>query len=324
MRPLGPVLRSALLGGVPLLLWLSLAVVYYGFPYPNTAYAKLNVELPAGALASQGLWYLLDSLQRDPLTLLVIAVGVATAIRDRSREALCVAAGLLLYLAYVVRVGGDFMSGRFLTAPLMVAVVWLAARVLSSLGERELLALAAVVGLLGVSFPGGLAAKSLPDKGIPASGIVDERAWYQDSTGLMENVRIRKYEQGWQWRDARALRRKGVKVSVHPNVGLLGFAAGPGVTIVDGLALTDPLLARIPFRSNGDFRIGHFQRDLPAGYEETLRTGQNVIEDPCLREYYDLLSRVVRGPLFTVERWRAIFGLNFRVHDSLVNGTCKR
>jgi hypothetical protein len=38
----------------------------------------------------------------------------------------------------------------------------------------------------------------------------------------------------------------------------------------------------------------------------------------------DVLSRVVRGPLFTVARWNAILGLNFRRYDDLVNGTCKR
>ena len=35
------------------------------------------------------------------------------------------AAGLLLYIVYIARIGGDFMSGRFLAAPFFMAVLFL-------------------------------------------------------------------------------------------------------------------------------------------------------------------------------------------------------
>ena len=36
------VLRAAAIGLAPLMLWEAFAIVYYGFPFPNTAYAKLQ------------------------------------------------------------------------------------------------------------------------------------------------------------------------------------------------------------------------------------------------------------------------------------------
>ena len=109
-------------GTLPLLLWLGFSLVYYGFPFPNTAYAKLNNGIAGRALAEQGCYYLWNSLKFDPLTLttIVFALGVACW-RRRWRE-LAVALGIFLYLLYIVKIGGDFMSGRFLTTPLLAAV----------------------------------------------------------------------------------------------------------------------------------------------------------------------------------------------------------
>ena len=66
-----------------------------------------------------------DGVSRTP-ALLIRRARSADAGRDRDRvsgdlgewaPATAVAAGVLLSLVYVIGVGGDFMSGRFLTAP---------------------------------------------------------------------------------------------------------------------------------------------------------------------------------------------------------------
>jgi hypothetical protein len=59
------------------------------------------------------------------------------------------------------------------------------------------------------------------------------------------------------------------QVTIFEAVGLLGYYAGPGVHIVDPMALTDPLLARLP--ADKPWRIGHFRRQLPPGYVDRLR-----------------------------------------------------
>ena len=68
--------RRCLLGLGPLAAWFLFAIVYYGFPYPNTAYAKLNTAIPLGAHIAQGLSYLTDSVFTDPLVLPVILLSV--------------------------------------------------------------------------------------------------------------------------------------------------------------------------------------------------------------------------------------------------------
>src|SRR4029079_1084163 len=54
--------RSAAIGLLPALLWTAFAVIYYGFPFPNTAYAKLSMGIDPAELRAQGLLYLVDSL----------------------------------------------------------------------------------------------------------------------------------------------------------------------------------------------------------------------------------------------------------------------
>ena len=72
---------------------------------------------PGGARV-QGLLYLLDSLDRDPITLTAIASAAAVAGVQRNTAARALAAGIVLYLVYVVSIGGDFMAGRFVAVPL--------------------------------------------------------------------------------------------------------------------------------------------------------------------------------------------------------------
>lgn len=117
-----PALRQAALGLLPFAAWEVFSVVYYGFSFPNTAYAKLGTGLTATDLAPLGVQYLQDSWTRDPLTLTAIGIAMFSPLSQRNRAGWPFAVGLGLFLAYVTRIGGDFMSGRFLTAPLVVAI----------------------------------------------------------------------------------------------------------------------------------------------------------------------------------------------------------
>jgi len=58
------------------ILWEIFAIFYYGFPFPNTAYAKLNTGISNLLFLKQGVIYILDSINRDPITLAVIGLGV--------------------------------------------------------------------------------------------------------------------------------------------------------------------------------------------------------------------------------------------------------
>jgi arabinofuranosyltransferase len=146
-------------------------------------------------------------------------------------------------------------------------------------------------------------------------GVSDERRFYYPYTGMLRaGDRTNDFEA-----EGRALRDAGDPVVEADSTGLRGFYAGPGVFVIDRYALSDPLLARLPPRYNPNLRVGHYQRHVPEGYVETLRTGDNRIADPDLAAYYDELALVTRGPLFSGDRWAAIWRLNTGGLDALID-----
>jgi arabinofuranosyltransferase len=109
---------------------------------------------------------------------------------------------------------------------------------------------------------------------------------------------------------ARAVR--GVpQVIVTSDIGMFGYFAGPAIQLIDPLAIGDPLLARLPARSD-HWRIGHFERRIPDGYLETVQTGRNVIIDPAVARLYDNVMLMTRGSLWSRKRWRAIVRMNLQ------------
>jgi arabinofuranosyltransferase len=290
-------------GFAPFLIWEAFAVVYYGSPWPNPAFAKLGAGIPSGELTGQGLLYLADAAWHDPVSIVLLVGGVLAGVASRSAARVALSFGIALETVYVVRVGGDFMSGRFLTAPALLGAILLADRLVRArAGVRVAVgALVLSAGVLRWASSGPLAA-------VGASGIADERRFYLASGGLFNGVA------GWS-RPTLAdphlnagtdLRRNEVPLTVEKAVGVVGDSAGPGVHIVDANAITDPFLARLPAARVDAWRIGHFTRNVPAGYLATIASGQNRLADPRLAALWDDMVRLTRGPLFTSARWRTI------------------
>lgn len=310
-------LRWAVLGQAPFILWEVFSVVYYGFPFPNTAYAKLNTGVPGDQLAVQGFFYLLNSLQNDPITLAAIGGGVATGLISRRARETALALGVLFYLAYTVKIGGDFMSGRFLTAPLLAAVALIGFRLPESLARRPADAAALVFAALALGLIAPLPTYRID---IPATysksdakRINDERAWYWEDVNLVGRSRAEPFPTSQGRESGLAARAAGeLDYTVLPvnNVGLFGFYAGANVYAIDQYALADPLLARLPAEREANFYVGHFHRVVPEGYLSSIYSNKNLIEDEALAEFYDSLRLIVRGSLFSGERWRAIWRMN--------------
>jgi arabinofuranosyltransferase len=306
-----------LLGLSPIVAWELFSLVYYGALVPNTAIAKLNVDIPAWRLTLEGIEYLRGSLARDPITLTTIALATAyAAIKGHARERL-LAAGIGLYLLYVVRIGGDFMNGRFLGAPLIVALCAANRRA----GERALLP--AALGVLALGY--ALAWPRSPLRSTLAFGadyqlekLSDERAYYYPGMGLlpvlvrMPELRERHLPIPWVRHSAMGLdfARGKQRVTVAIEVGVLGYYAGRK-SVIDLPALADPLLARMKFHPSAEgFRVGHFKRELPEGYLSSRVLGSNLIERRDLHEAYDAILLATRGPYFSLPRWRAIWRLH--------------
>ena len=317
------VLRAVAVGLGPAVVWTLFALVYYGFPFPNTAYAKLAMGVDPAELRTQGALYLIDSLDRDPLTLTTIAFAVVLATKQRRRPALALAAGLLLYLGYVVSIGGDFMAGRFMAVPFFGAALLVGTM---AEGPRPFWISAAVLfaalGSAGSHLP-LWSNSAFGDSANRASGIIDERGVYFHDKSLVLAKRATFREPDWP--HANSYSRI---YQVIPTCGLMGTAGldlGPYVHLLDECALADPLLAHLPAIYSAEWRTGHYRRVIPAGYKETLETGQNVIKDRGLHDYYEHLSTVTRSErIWSWARFKEISAVDSGRYDRLIDRTYYR
>jgi len=317
-------IRVFLLGTLPASLWLLFAMVYYGFPLPNTYYAKVAIGMPLSVVFKQGIAYVLNSINFDPITLTVIALAIGFAILYRRLYLILAASSALLYLLYVMRVGGDFMAGRFLAAPFL-----LGALIVAMLVNEKSVVYAGLAILLVYNFAAPLAPiKSGPDYDQAwnwrlQNGVHDERGAYHKGTNLLFYDPFRRVrDRDWHINGHQgvSLRASGKRVFVAHDIGMTGYHAGPGVHIIDPFALADPLLARTPAPGNFlfDFQIGNVRREVPEGYVESCREGRSVLKDQQLREYYAGLLRIIRGPVFSWQRLLDIIDYNFGSRSQVV------
>jgi arabinofuranosyltransferase len=303
------------LGFAPLFAWELFSLVYYGFLFPNTAYAKLPAAIGVGARIGKGLSYLGGSAVFDPVIAVTLVVGIAAPLIRRQRALYPIAIAIALYLLYILYVGGDFMAGRFLTGPMVFALaaatraVPLPTRLVGWIPAAVALALGLVLGPRAALISGGDYGMNWPwQKNVNASGISDERGIYYKFTGLIrKGMRFKRPRH--RWFDEGAGVRPG-QVHAAATVGFIGWGAPPAAIIIDQLALGDPLLARLPPIDPQHWRPGHIDRAIPAGYLETRRTGHNVIANHWLAAYYDDLALVTQGPIWSADRFAAIWRLN--------------
>ena len=312
-----------LLGFTPLVFWEAFSLIYYGFPFPNTFYAKLNMNWSVSAFIRQGFNYLVNSLKWDPATIPLIAAGIAGAVVSGNRKLFMAAAGITAYLLYILRIGGDFMSGRFLVLPFTASVLVLLSKDLDKYGRLRiaLAVIAALAGMSGKYSPVFSGASCTPHH-FDTGWVTDERAFYYHNSGLLRAVNYPgEMPAGRVAELGRELRSGKVSVYdrtlVYGKIGYLGYLAGPDIFIVDNFALSDAFLSKLTSKDK-DLYIGHEEREIPEGYIETVETGKNAIKDPRLREYYSHLSAIIRGPVFTKGRFNEIIAINTGKYDYLL------
>jgi len=312
----------AVVGMLPFIAWEAFALVYYGFPFPNTAYAKLNTGIPSSEYLVRAAWYYALSFLQSPIVLLTILLGSVAILLERRLKTAVPLVGVLLYLIYIARIGGDFMRGRYFTAPLFVVLLIL---VTTESGQwKRLLVSSRPVILIGISIvltqnAGNMIYRAMDLNHIVPYGVYNDKAIYFPSSNLMLNLVRPQLQKSPLVQKGEALRASGESPVVRATLGFTGYYAGPRIHIVDPLALSDALLARLPAIYDPQWHIGHIVRYIPEGYLDTLKTGRNQIRDPGLAEYYDRLSVVIEGPLWTRDRWNAIYELNTGKLDHLID-----
>ncbi|MEO0595453.1 MAG: hypothetical protein AAF126_05030, partial [Chloroflexota bacterium] len=309
------------LGQLPIILWEIFSLIYYGFPFPNTYYAKIGNGIPQSELWVQGFAYLRDSLFYDPLTLTIVAVSVMTCFIGVHRwRKVMLAIGAVLYIFYITRIGGDFMSGRFFAAPLVVAVVLISQVKFDwHLPQGRTAFAGALVSILLIGFMSPLPTFRIgtPEMGdFRETGIADERIYYSargNSIALQSRFTyiLQLSDSTDVWSPSEAL--------TGFAIGGLGLRVDQDSYLIDPWALGDPLTARLPAAYDAAWRVGHFERTIPAGYQQTLNSGYNQLSDPALTQYYDVLMLITRGDIWDSERLQAIWDMNTGQYDSLID-----
>jgi arabinofuranosyltransferase len=184
------------------------------------------------------------------------------------------------------------------------------------------MAACAVFALVVVSMPFNPLKPVVEPCSVPEHGITDERSCYYGRTGLLPNLHKQEawpYQTHDYYKDGVAKQASGKRAHLTPLVGLAGYAAGPTVHLIDHAALTDPFLAQIPFRWKPEhhWRIGHFYRDVPDGYLQSVEARQNYVQDRCQRKLYTVVSEITQGPLLSWRRLRLIAGFNLGRYRAL-------
>jgi len=318
--------RQILIGALPLLAWFAFAFLYYGFLFPNTKYAKLNTGIETYRYIRQGLIYAKYTLLTDTATGLAILsslVFIALAMLKKNLPILplCLALGIYFDVLYVIYIGGDYMVGRFWSYPAFVAV-WLAYVYMpDNINPKAIYALIALLLLVGAPLPTSsyLRKYCLDACGMNPNPMIDAKWMFNGEQFIPKlspfTINTDAHHKFVGWAEALAKKAPGHVEKAH-FIGMLGYYAGPGNILIDELALADPLLARLPVPPNNNwFFSGHFQRPIPAGYIDAVKTGSTEKMDPSLALYYEKLRLITSGDLTDPERIKTIIAFNLGTYD---------
>jgi len=272
---------------VPMTVWLVWTVSNYGTFLPNTFEAKRNVDIPLLEMASRGLTYLEVSFRGDPFTLFGILAFVILAGMYGGSFGRAGSLGVLIYLAYVVSNGGDFMAGRFLATPLLFSAMLVAfmpplkfeGRKFSALLPLTIFSAMLFVAVAINQIPSALLVPRYQNWAVDAEGfggVSDERGFYLEvnrgidglSNGMVTAGRnfdffrlsenessdwfvplfeINRAAKNWPIGNG-SLTLPTETTVLCGGLGSVGVLSGPTTHLIDSCALTDRFLANRVFR----------------------------------------------------------------------------
>lgn len=309
-------LGIAVLACSPFIIWEVFSLFYYGSLVPNTALAKLNTGFPKYQYYERGIAYYLVSFEWDYLVIFLPVLCIIMTLFIYLKKGLKVqyiqwpllGLGIILYMLYIVSIGGDFMKGRHFTVIFWVSIVSISYLLLFTRKEKLINKCARLLMIIAIIFALLINGRVIdnPIKKYTENiqwVYTDEREIYFPYTGLI-NVVLNGKEVVWECQHR-------------------GIQWYNGVNWYEE-RLYDPLLSRLPANSENDkWMVGHMSRDYPKGYLETLETGVNCIENSNLHEYYDYLYEIIAGDLFSFHRLRHIVNLNCGRYDYLIDDYLK-
>lgn len=237
----------------PSIAWLGFALFYFGLPLPAPFYAAWFQPHSIAAMAGSGAAYLLESLRNDPITIVLIATALVYTTVDRTTENVAAATGIAAYVVWIIVSGGSTFAGRLL-APAAVAAALMLARSAWLRGKPSIaLATAIVLGCVAPHPTFRSDARYGEGVGQVAGGMRDERLATYQATGVLRAQRYEGYPDVASLEYAVEQYLASGAVVTTADIGLLGYAAGPRLTIVDPLGRTDLIAARHAAQGSTDY-----------------------------------------------------------------------
>lgn len=289
----------------------------------------------------RGLDYIYRSTLLDILLIVVPIFFVVLSVLWKNSKMMTISIGCMLYIIYVIFIGGDFMAGRHLTTPFFVSFMGLIALFYMSEEEhksiyslKKILMIFIVLQTIWATCSRPIAKEYLYEVtwNSAETGVADERDWYYEWTGFIpyvssmlqgDNAMKEFLKVSGTYDQFVDKRESGQMGCAEDNLMLSGivnyYVQKDGVIyLTDKFGLMDPLLSHLPAKWEENWRIGHMWREIPKGYSETIATGTNRIEDESLHEYYDKVLLIIQGDIWDKERIKTIVKMNLGQYDYLI------
>ncbi|MCR5301200.1 MAG: hypothetical protein K6E49_02040 [Lachnospiraceae bacterium] len=322
------------LGLLPFVLWELFSTFYYGFPFPNTAYAKLGTDFPLSDYIIRGIKYYLNAAVCDPILLVVILFAFLAAVSVKKPQYIICMSGPVIYGLYLIYIGGDFMMGRHFTLMFFISLICymdIKNREFSELGKGASFH-RYFVGFASAALIFTCTSHVISDQflfgGAIGSPVSDERAGYFTTASLFNNVYSLVttgelcIQNTWNDEGVEELRDNNMTGGILTSVPGITKYYNNDLYLNDLYALGDPYLAHLPAVKESGWRIGHMWREAPVGYMNLVRYnwGTGAIKNDDARMYYEIIDRITRAPLFDKERIKAVIDINLGRYDYLVEG----
>ena len=321
-----------ILGLLPFILWELFACFYFGFPFPNPAYVKLGTAIAMKEYIKRGILYTVYTGLDDIVVIVIPAAAALFSLFSRKLKYILVSSGILIYMVYIIRIGGDFMMGRHFTNLFFVSVCLFMMMMNDPATDakklpviRNAFYITAFVSVIFAATFGRTVGSQYLSGHKFSSQISDEREYYFGTTGLYNNVLslIRTGElcipETWNNDATDDLRSEGLNGGIIDNAAGILVYYNPDLYLNDTYALGDPFLSKLPAEYNENWRVGHLKREVPHGYRASIWYDENRVKDDDLHEFYDKIRLITRGDLLAEGRIQTIIDMNLGKYQYLID-----
>ncbi len=231
------------------LAYMAWKVDYYGAVLPNTYWAK-SADQAWWIQGRRYAWMFWIGTSAGIPALIAAVAAFWPGDRAQVRFGAFTLAAVVLYDVYVMKVGGDFMFGRFFVS--LLPLVLLSSEALLGRLRHRPLAAALICGLLLASTQSDPLFEGTKER----HGIVDENAYWAVEA-LRPAVRVGSQHTKLGLFLHRELVLRGMSPTIGSGgIGQLGFYSR--LPIIDSRGLTDPVIAKQPLKKRT--RPGHEKR----------------------------------------------------------------